>query len=65
MPQEWVRRDVQLQINEIVQVEKGVDTLRKMTNVPESIRSLSIALTNLETAKLYLTDLAGKTPESF
>lgn len=65
MPQEWVRRDVQLQIDQLMGVEKGLDTLRKMTNIPESSRALSIAMTQLELARLMLQDLAGKTAESF
>lgn len=64
MPQEWVRRDVQIAITHVRQAEASVDTLRKMTNLPESVRALSVALTQLETARLFLTDVAGRTPES-
>lgn len=65
MPQEWVRRDVQVQIDQIVGVEKGLDTLRKMTNIPDSMRAISVAMTQIELGRLMLADLANKTPESF
>lgn len=64
MPQEFVRRDVQLMVDQVTTTLKGIDNLRKLTNLPESGRSLSVAYTHLETSSLYLKDLAGKTPES-
>lgn len=65
MPQEFVQRDVQLTIDSLAAAMKSIDNLRKLTNLPESVRSLSVAYTYTETANLYLRDLAGKTPESF
>lgn len=64
MPQEFLRRDVQLVVDQVVAAMKSADNIRKLTNLPESVRALSVAITNLETAHLYLRDLAGKTPES-
>lgn len=64
MPQEFVRRDVQLAVDAAIAAMKTADNLRKMTNLPESIRSLSVAITQIELGFLHLKELAAKTPES-
>lgn len=64
MPQEFVRRDVLLVVDQAKELMRSADNLRKLTNLPESVRSLSLAITYAEIAYLYLNELAGKTPES-
>lgn len=64
MPTEWVKRDVQLAVDQVHIAMKTVSDLIDLTIEREPGRALSIARTHLETANLYLRDVTGKTPES-
>ena len=60
MLQGFYRRDVQIVLDQVSIAEKSADNLNKL----QPTRALSVAITHLQTAELWLKDLADKTPES-
>lgn len=61
--QDFRRRDVELVVQAAKEARRAADNLKQLTTVPDSARCLSVVITHLETAELWLKDLAGKTVE--
>lgn len=63
MPQEFVRRDVELIDSQVKGSLAAIDNLRKLDPTPFSARHLALVYTYLENAHLFLKQLAEGTNE--